>query len=73
MGFAEDEAAFAGHEMCFALGENEVVRGILSTKVSYGDTKDKERLATNYTNATNKLCVNDNSPAVNGRGQRLHG
>lgn len=28
MGFAANEAAFARHEMCFALGENEVVRGI---------------------------------------------
>ena len=28
MGFAANEAVFARHEMCFALGENEVVRGI---------------------------------------------
>ena len=28
-------------------------------------------LATNGTNDTNKLCMNDNSPAVNGRWPRL--
>ena len=41
MGFAANEAVFARHEMCFALGENEVVRGIVSSKlVSHRGAKD---------------------------------
>ena len=77
--FAEKTAAFARATACFAeqtagfaLGENEDVRGNLRDKlVSYGAAKGKERLATNGTNDTNKLCVNYNSPAVNGSGPRI--
>jgi len=71
-GFARATACFAEQTAGFALGENEDVRGNLRDKlVSYGAAKGKERLATNGTNDTNKLCVNYNSPAVNGSGPRI--
>lgn len=68
-GFAEATACFAEQTAGFALGENEDVRENLRDRlVSYGAAKGKERLATND---TKKLCVNYNSPAVNGSWPRI--